>query len=376
MSREADAHFHAFDEHARAGGRYWFRLDGDRLRPDPASRHQPDGPHEPSAYVDPARLPVDRRGPRRGCGRSARSSTRCTSARSRPKGRGARPPRELDELARIGITVIEMMPIAEFPGRFGWGYDGVDLYAPGPRLRHARRPARVRRPRARARPRRDPGRRLQPSRPGRQLPERLFTRLLHRQVHERLGPGDQFRGARRRRASSSCRTRGYWIDEFHFDGLRLDATQDIKDDSPASRAGRHRLPRRERPRACVRSTSSPRTSRRTRSSSARRTKAAMARTRCGTTMRITRAMVALTGRREAYYMDYLGTPQELSACARFGYLYQGQWYAWQEQPRGTPALDLAAGGVCHLPGEPRPGRELRRPAAGCTSWRRRRRIAR
>ena len=38
--------------------------------------------------------------------------------------------KELPELARIGITVIEMMPIADFPGEFGWGYDGVDLFAP------------------------------------------------------------------------------------------------------------------------------------------------------------------------------------------------------------------------------------------------------
>src|SRR5829696_8154957 len=59
MTREADGHFHAVDPLARAGGRYWFRLDpstapgaGGRLRPDPASRWQPDGPHEASAYVD------------------------------------------------------------------------------------------------------------------------------------------------------------------------------------------------------------------------------------------------------------------------------------------------------------------------------------
>src|SRR6266571_8852640 len=53
MEREPDGHFRVFDADARAGGRYCFRLDGDRLRPDPASRHQPGGPHEPSAYVDP-----------------------------------------------------------------------------------------------------------------------------------------------------------------------------------------------------------------------------------------------------------------------------------------------------------------------------------
>src|SRR5258708_1027650 len=52
------------------------------------------------------------------------------------------------------------------------------------------------------------------------------------------------------------------------------------------------------------------------------------------------AVVALTGRREAYYRDYVGTAQELISCARFGYLYQGQWYSWQKKRRGTPALDL------------------------------------
>src|SRR3954466_3306763 len=53
MAREEDGHFHVCDPEARAGGRYWFRLDGDRLRPDPGSPGQPEGPHEPSAYVDP-----------------------------------------------------------------------------------------------------------------------------------------------------------------------------------------------------------------------------------------------------------------------------------------------------------------------------------
>jgi len=52
------------------------------------------------------------------------------------------------------------------------------------------------------------------------------------------------------------------------------------------------------------------------------------------------AVVALTGRREAYYTDYTGSAQEFISCAKYGYLYQGQWYAWQKQCRGTPALDL------------------------------------
>lgn len=51
-------------------------------------------------------------------------------------------------------------------------------------------------------------------------------------------------------------------------------------------------------------------------------------------------MVALTGRNEAYYTDYLGRPQEFISAVKYGYLYQGQWYKWQQQRRGLPALKL------------------------------------
>ena len=51
-------------------------------------------------------------------------------------------------------------------------------------------------------------------------------------------------------------------------------------------------------------------------------------------------MVALTGKREAYYTDYRGSPQELISAVKWGYLYQGQRYKWQRSRRGTPALDL------------------------------------
>src|SRR5206468_3437158 len=53
------------------------------------------------------------------------------------------------------------------------------------------------------------------------------------------------------------------------------------------------------------------------------------------------AMVALTGRSEAYYTDYRGTPQEFISAIKYGYLYQGQWFSWQGKRRGQPGLDLA-----------------------------------
>ena len=87
----------------------------------------------------------------------------------------------------LGVTAVELMPLAEFPGRRNWGYDGVDLYAPcsgtaGPKgsggfvdAAHGARPGRA------------AGRGLQPLRAGRQLPARLRRRLLHGSPHARPG---------------------------------------------------------------------------------------------------------------------------------------------------------------------------------------------
>ena len=134
---------------------------------------------------------------------------------------------------------------------------------------------------------------------------------------------------------------GYWIDEFHLDGLRLDATQDIHDASPEhvlaaiSRRARAAAPSR---RVYLVAENEPQDTRTVRPYD-----------RGGYGMDGLwnddyhhTAVVALTGRREAYYTDYGGTPQELISCAKYGYLYQGQWYSWQKNRRGTPALDLPA----------------------------------
>ena len=168
-------------------------------------------------------------------------------------------------------------------------------------LRHARRPARVRRSRARARPRRDPRRRLQPPRAGRQLPVGLLARLLHRPVHERLGRRDQLRGPARRRARSSSRTRA--TGSTSSTSTACGSTRRRTSTTPRRAHPRRRSSRRARDggRRRARSTSSPRTNRRTRGSCATRRRAATASTRCGTTTSTTAPMVALTGRREAYY---------------------------------------------------------------------------
>ena len=112
------------------GTRYSFRLDDDATPyPDPASRFQPDGPHGPSEVVDPdAYVWKDRAW--KGIGREGQVIYELHIGTFTPEGTWAAAAAKLPLLKETGITVVEMMPVNEFPGRFGWGYDGVNLFAP------------------------------------------------------------------------------------------------------------------------------------------------------------------------------------------------------------------------------------------------------
>ena len=135
----------------------------------------------------------------------------------------------------------------------------------------------------------------------------------------------------------------YWIDEHHLDGLRLDATQQMFDSSAdhivAAIARRARQAGARHGRAVyLVAENEPQEAR-----------LARAPERGGYGLDALwnddfhhSARVALTGRNEAYYSDYLGAPQELLSAVRWGFLYQGQRYEWQRKRRGTPALDLDA----------------------------------
>ena len=131
----------------------------------------------------------------------------------------------------------------------------------------------------------------------------------------------------------------YWIAEYHLDGLRVDATQNIYDSSPT-----HIL--RELTQAA-------------REAAGRRTIYVVAENEEQSIRHVQTeaqggygmdalwnddlhhtAIVALTGRAQAYYSDYRGTPQEFISAAKYGYLYQGQRYEWQRQNRGTSALRI------------------------------------
>jgi len=345
LERDSDG-FHSGDlPSVAAGDRYWFRLDDDRNRPDPVSRWQPDGPHHASAIVDPTSFAwTDHSWP--GVRRDGQVLYELHIGTFTPEGTWAAAAERLRDLAEIGVTLIEMMPIADFSGRWGWGYDGVNLYAPT-HLYGA--PDDLRRfiDRAHA-----VGlgvildvvyNHLGPD--GNYLADYSLDYFTDRYKND-WGPSLNFEGPRPAR-DFFVENAAYWIDEYHFDGLRLDATQDIHDASPEHVVAE--LARRARAAAGSRglyivAENEPQDPIFVRDAS---------RGGYGVDALLNddfhhAALVALTGRREAYYTDYTGSPQELVSAVKYGYLYQGQWYSWQNQTRGGSALDLPATAFVHF----------------------------
>jgi maltooligosyltrehalose trehalohydrolase len=212
--------------------RYRLRLDqGEAALPDPASRFQPEGPHGPSEIVDPGDFAWTD-GAWRGRTREQLVIYEMHVGTFTPDGSWEVASRELPALAELGITCLEIMPVAEFAGRFGWGYDGVNLFAP---TRLYGRPIDFRRFVDRA--------------------HALGIAVILDVVYNHFGPDGNylksfspayftdrhdndwgeainFDGA----VSGPVReffvaNAGFWIDEYHLDGLRLDATQAIYDRS-------------------------------------------------------------------------------------------------------------------------------------------------
>ncbi len=336
---EGGGYFSGWSPDVKAGDRYLLKLDDESGRfPDPASRFQPEGPHGPSEIIDPGRFAwsdADRGWP--GAALEGQVIYEVHIGTYTKEGTCAALERELPEIARAGLTTLELMPVGDFPGRFGWGYDGVCLYAPS---RLYGRPDDLRRLVDRA--------------------HSLGLAVILDVVYNHFGPDGNFV---REFSDSFFTTRyknewgetinydgegsegvrefivenaGYWVDEFHLDGLRLDATQTIHD-----RSTPHILTA---------------IGRRVRDAARGRRTIVVAENEEQQT-RLVRpveaggygldgiwnddfhhsAVVRLTGRREAYYTDYRGTPQELVSMIDRGFLYQGQHFSWQQKTRGTSA---------------------------------------
>src|SRR5271165_349330 len=216
---------------ASAGDRYWYVLDDGLAVPDPVSRYLPEGVHGPTEIVDPAAFCWTDSS---WCGLDLRDYIiyELHIGTFTPEGMFESVIGKLEYLKQLGITVIEIMPVAAFPGRRDWGYDGVSPYA------------------------------VQASYGGPQGLKRLVDAahglglgMMLDVVYNHLGPegnylpkfGPYFTAHHKtpwgdaiNYDSEGCEqvrryvveNALYWIREYHLDGLRLDAVQTIKDDSP------------------------------------------------------------------------------------------------------------------------------------------------
>jgi maltooligosyltrehalose trehalohydrolase len=318
---------------ARPGDRYAYALDDGTLMPDPASRFQPDGVHGWSEVVDPAAFAwtdVEWRGldPRRAVIYELHVGT------FTPEGTFAAAAEKIPYLVDLGVTAIELMPLADFAGERNWGYDGVALFAPSRAY-------------------------------GRPDDLRAFVDAAHAAglavlvdvVYNHLGPegaylpafSPQFLTSKHRTPwggavnlddEQSEVVRAlladnalHWIHEYHADGLRLDATHALIDARrPHFVAGLAReLHRATDPPPLVYAED-------------HRNLAEMIddEARGGWGLdgvwaddfhHVVRRLLA--GDAHGYYTDYAGTAEELAAVLNRGWLYVGQPSAHEGGARGT-----------------------------------------
>lgn len=345
---DRDEHgYHAALVDGHAGSRYGFLLGRDpKLYPDPASRSQPDGPHGLSEVIDPDAFAWTD-----GSWRGVTSDPviyELHLGTFTPEGTLDAAGGQLAALADLGITVLQVMPVADMPGAFGWGYDGVGLYAPS---RLYGRPDDLRRFVDRA--------------------HAVGLAVILDVVYNHVGPDGNYLRAF---AADYFTTRydnewgdalnfdgptagpvrdwilgnvAYWIREFHVDGLRLDATQQIFDASDE-----HLIAAIAR---TARETAGARTVLVTAENEPQHARLVTPTARGGYGLDAIynedfhhSTRMALVGTHEAYFSDYRGVASEWLACARWGVLFQGQHYAWQKQPRGTPGLRLPRSTCIHF----------------------------
>jgi maltooligosyltrehalose trehalohydrolase len=339
LEPESDGFFSGFSADVKVGSRYKYQLDGGDAYPDPASRFQPSGPHGFSEVVDPLAFTWSDKS-WAGVRLIGQVIYEMHLGTFTPDGTWRAATEKLTYLRDTGITLIEVMPVAEFPGKFGWGYDGVQPYAPS-------------------------------SLYGKPNDMRAFVDKAHSLgmgvildvVYNHLGPDGSYLSNFSRYYLTEkyktdwgpainfdgehsspvraffCENAAYWIREFHLDGLRLDATQDIHDASE-----RHVLLKIVE---CARNAAAPRPVVLIGENEPQNTRLIRSPQKDGFGLDALwnddfhhSAIVALTGKADAYYTDYRGKPQEFVSAAKYGYLYQGQWYRWQKKRRGASTLGL------------------------------------
>lgn len=320
-----------------AGSRYRYRIDGGLEVPDPASRFQPEGVHGVSEVVDLRVLPGVSGSPILGGPWEEEVLYELHVGTFSPEGSYPGIIRRLDHLAELGVTAIELMPIAAFPGGRNWGYDGVLPYAPAAPY-------------------------------GR--PEELATliRLAHEReiqifldvVYNHFGPEGNYLhlyakpfftdrletpwGAAIDFSLPEVRTfflenALYWTSLYGFDGLRIDAVHAIRDESPEHFVEEMARRVKDQARALT-------PGRRVQvvleneENEAHRLEVATAQWNDDVHHLL---HVLLTGEDEGYYCDYQGeTHRFLGKTLAEGFYFQGQPSIHRKgSPRGTPSGELS-----------------------------------
>ncbi len=338
-----DGWYEGVRDDAPPGTRYRYRIDEALIAPDPASRFNPDDVHGPSEVIDPCTYEWQDEQWRGRPWSEAVVYELHVGAFTRP-GTFAAIESRLGELARLGVTAIELMPVADFPGRRNWGYDGVLPFAPDSSYG---RPEALKR--------------LVDAAHAHGLmmildvvynhfgPEgaylHRYARTFFTERHQTpWGDGINFDGP-------GCATVReffvqnalYWLQEFHFDGLRIDAVHAIRDDS-----SRHFVTElTERVHAGVAPGRQVHVVLENHENEAR----FLVRDPNGRPRRATAQWnddchhvlhTRLTGERDGYYAAYADRDVELlGRCLAEGFAYQGEPYCIeQDRPRGESSRQL------------------------------------
>ena len=325
---------------ARAKDKYFYLLDDDALQiPDPVSRLLPDGVHGATEIVDSNAFRWTDEG-WRGVPYRDYVIYELHVGTFTPEGTFDAAIEKLDYLKQLGITAVEIMPVAAFPGKHNWGYDGVSMYAVqesygGP----------------------DGLKRLVDAAHGRGLAVVLDVVYNHLGnegnclgkfgpyfTHKHTTPwGDAINFD-----DTECRhvreyvieNALYWVREYHIDGLRMDAVHAIKDDSPTHVIAelRDRVQqfaaevRREITLVAESDENSPRYVR-------SRDKGGYGLNGVWSDDFHHAAHALFTGEREGYYQDF-GNPEQLVKAINEGFVFQGQTFNFWKRPRGEKPGDM------------------------------------
>jgi maltooligosyltrehalose trehalohydrolase len=326
---------------------YRYRLNGRQSFPDVASRFQPEGVHGPSQIIDAAAF---RWSDRNWKGIDVRDAVvyELHVGTFTPEGTFEGVRKHLPALRELGVTAVELMPLGDFPGERNWGYDGVSLFAPARCYGHP-----------------DDLRRLVAAAHAQGLAVFLdvvynhlgpdgnylgaFSPFYFTDRHQTpWGPAINFDGEHSRPVREFFIENAlYWLHEFHIDGLRLDATHAIVDDSPrhflaelSDRVHESFVASTRRPLLIAEdSRNLARMMKPTEQDGLGMDGLGMDAVWADDFHHQIRA--ALAGDRDGYFQDYTGSTDDIAATICKGWFYCGRKSVFLDRPRGSDPAGLS-----------------------------------